>query len=69
MSLQEATLEFCPMRKDINKLQRIWLRERELAVQGEVQGAGLVYLEERSDCFLQPPTKWAQRSQTVGGNQ
>lgn len=42
MSFQEATLELCPMQKDINKLQSIWLRERELAVQGEVEGAGLV---------------------------
>lgn len=44
MQFQEATLEFCPMQKDINKQQSSWLRERELAVQGEVEGAGLVWL-------------------------
>lgn len=42
MQFQEATWEFCPVQKDINKLESAWLREGELAMQGEVERAGLV---------------------------
>lgn len=41
MQFQEATSEFCPV-QDINKLESAWLREGELAMQGEVERAGLV---------------------------
>lgn len=42
MLFQEATSEFCPVQKDINKLEIAWLREGELAMQGEVERDGLV---------------------------
>lgn len=42
MQFQEATWEFCPVQKDTNKLESAWLREGELAMQGEVERAGLV---------------------------
>jgi len=33
-------LEYCPMQKDINKLDSAWLRAGEHDIQGEVEGSG-----------------------------